>query len=315
MNDAMKKVLILIGKVTVTMIFVLVLIFQIDWHEVWSYVTQMHMGYVTLFGLLYIFGIGISAWKWSLLARHIHFVRPYSFYIKTYLLGTFLNNFFPSFVGGDAYRIVSLGKPESRMTDSAATVIVDRVSGLFVLLFYAIIFLGFWQMQHGFDHVLSLMWYGMIASFVIGCIGIVFVIKGRQTRIVQFVPDIVRKGGRSLLHFCDRRSMTQVFFSSTLFIFVGVMMANYMLFLACDAPITFWQYASVILLTNLIAALPISIGNIGTKEWAYVFLFGFFGLNSSIVIAIVLVSRVIQMLVSLLAVPFFIQEKNFLQKK
>ena len=86
MNDAMKKVLILIGKVTVTMIFVLVLIFQIDWHEVWSYVTQMHMGYVTLFGLLYIFGIGISAWKWSLLARHIHFVRPYSFYIKTYLL-------------------------------------------------------------------------------------------------------------------------------------------------------------------------------------------------------------------------------------
>jgi hypothetical protein len=67
---------------------------------------------------------------------------------------------------------------------------------------------------------------------------------------------------------------------------------------------------SVIFLISIISALPISINNIGLKEWAYITFFGIFGLSSGAVIAVSIISRFIQMAVSFTAMPIYLKSKK-----
>lgn len=99
-------------------------------------------------------------------------------------------------------------------------------------------------------------------------------------------------------------------FYSFLFGFVGLAAANYVLFWALGAEIPILDFLSVIFLISIISSIPISINNIGVKEWAYITFFGFFGLSSSLVVTAALLSRLLQMLVSLLAIPFYLRNKR-----
>lgn len=132
MNNASeyKKKISLIMKLGIAVLLVFLLIDAVNWHEVWQSMVQMQGRYVALFCFFYIGGIVISAWKWSIIARHIGFEHSHFFYVKTYLAGTFLNNFFPSFMGGDTYRTITIGKKSRRMIDATTTVIIDRMTGL-----------------------------------------------------------------------------------------------------------------------------------------------------------------------------------------
>jgi len=87
-------------------------------------------------------------------------------------------------------------------------------------------------------------------------------------------------------------------------------MANFTLFKAIGICLSVEQFMSVIFLSSIIAAVPISMGNIGVKEWAYVFLFGIFGVSASGVVTVVILSRILQMFISLLAIPFYLQDKG-----
>lgn len=298
-------------KLGIAVLLVFLLIDAVNWHEVWQSMVQMQGRYVVLFCFFYIGGIVISAWKWSIIARHIGFEHSHFFYVKTYLAGTFLNNFFPSFIGGDAYRTITIGKKSRRMIDATTTVIMDRMTGLVFLLLYAITFAVMAQIADAATFSLyDSVWYIVIFIITVVCVGVVFARFSRTVFFKKHMPTFVHETVRSFARYSEPRIVSTLFLLSTAFIMCGIIIANYMLFLACDMPVTFTQYIGVILIANVIAAVPISVGNIGTKEWAYILLFGMFGVSSSILVAIVLVSRVVQMCISLIAIPFFFRKKN-----
>lgn len=91
------------------------------------------------------------------------------------------------------------------------------------------------------------------------------------------------------------------------FDFVGIAFSNYILFLALGAEISILNYLSVIFLISIISSLPVSINNIGIKEWAYITFFGVFGLPSSTVVAVAIVGRIVQMLMSFFALPVYLR--------
>jgi uncharacterized membrane protein YbhN (UPF0104 family) len=93
------------------------------------------------------------------------------------------------------------------------------------------------------------------------------------------------------------------------FALLGVAAANYVLFWSLGVKISLLDYLSVIFLISIVSAIPVSINNIGIKEWAYVTFFGFFGVNSAVVIAIAIISRFLQMLFSFFALPIYIKNK------
>ena len=92
--------------------------------------------------------------------------------------------------------------------------------------------------------------------------------------------------------------------------FIGLAGANWVLFLALGVKIGILNYLSVIFLASVVSAMPISINNIGVKEWAYITFFGFFGLSAGAVVSVAITSRIIQMLLSFAAWPIYLKERK-----
>jgi uncharacterized protein (TIRG00374 family) len=300
-------------KFIVAFILVFLLLNKINWSEVWLSLKNINLFFIFLFVSFYFIGIMISAWKWQILARFKNFQRSYFFYFKTYLLGTFLNNFFPSFVGGDAYRIYALGKKEKRLRDSSTTIVVDRISGLIGVIFLATIFgwLNYKIIQEN-----NLIWWLIIFMTIISIsflLGVFFFNSKIVQSTVNFLPKKIKKYLEQLGEFRFKNIFLPTMGYSFVFVLVGIALANFMLFKAFNIQLSFFDFLSVAFLTNIIASVPLSVGNVGIKEWAYIFLFGIFGVSASLAVAIVVLARFLQMLVSFLALPFYLQNKDKLK--
>lgn len=289
------------------------LIQKINWLEIIEYLKNMKIVFIFLFILFYLGGILISAKKWQVLAGFKKFKQPYFFYFKTYLLGTFLNNFLPSFVGGDAYRIHALGRSGKKFKDSSVSVVVDRFSGLIGVVILAAIF-GILNYQ-SIAKTSLISWLvismGIISSlFFLG----VFLFDTKLIqKLLNYLPRKIKLYIKHLGEFKSGKIFLKTMNYSFLFVFVGIALANYMLFLALGIQLSILDFLSVTFLANIIASIPISMGNIGIKEWAYIILFGTFGVSASALVTIVVIARVLQMLISLLVLPVYFQGKEELK--
>ena len=301
-------------KLAVLAVLVFLLLKKVNWLDVWNNFKDVKIGYIVLYVILYLGGVLISARKWQVLAQFKNFSKSYFFYLKTYLLGTFLNNFFPSFVGGDAYRIHSLGRKKKRFKESSVTVVVDRISGLAgVIILSAFFGLLNYKILYNLPFIFWLILVMVVISSI-SLLGVFFFNAKIVQNILGYLPKKIKLYIKQLGEFREKRMFFKTMNYSFLFIMVGIALANYMLFLALGIKLSLFNFLSVTFLANIIASIPVSIGNVGIKEWAYILLFGVFGVSASAAVTIVLIARVLQMLVSLIAIPFYLSNKKELQK-
>lgn len=99
------------------------------------------------------------------------------------------------------------------------------------------------------------------------------------------------------------------------FIFVGLGLSNYVLFLALGDTLPFLPFLGLVFMMALYVSLPISISNIGVKEWAYGILFVLLGVSFETAITVALLSRFLQTGISLFALPFYLSEKTVIPSK
>ena len=302
-------------KILTSSFLVFLLIIKINWVEVWGHISNANIYLIVWYIMFYVLGLIVSARKWQVLARFKQFKNNFLFYFKSYLLGTFLNNFFPSFIGGDTYRVYSLGKPVQKVSESSTTVVVDRISGLVGIMILSVAFA--WMNYEVLISHQIIVWIIITLIVLLICIfaGVLFFGSKFVQYFVKFLPQSIQRYIKQIFAFRHPAIASKALGYSFLFAIVGVAIANYLLFKSIGVCLSVEDYISVIFLSSIIASVPISVGNIGVKEWAYVFLFGIFGVTSNAAVTVVLLSRVLQILVSLIAVPFYLQNKNKLEYK
>jgi uncharacterized protein (TIRG00374 family) len=265
----------------------------------------MRLEYLALYVVLLLLGMLVSAYKWQFLAHTREFKLSLRRSFWLYLTGTFLNNFFPSTIGGDAYRTLRLAEGTGRRMSALSTVFVDRLTGLWASLFLAVIFsLTQWSlfMKYPLWRILVLLsvmglFFSalLIAWYPLRRWGTRLVAPWSETHLGQLVYEctvFVRHG-----------VVLRVLFLAVVFNTLGVALANYILFLSFGAVFSFTQFASVVFFISVISSVPVSINNIGVKEWAYFTFFGFLGVNAEVAITVALVGRFMQMLISFIALP------------
>lgn len=127
-------------KLFVSLAFVAWLIFKIDWQEVLFYISKISFWNILIYVAVLLFGMAISAYKWKILAKFKGFDISLKRSFQLYLAGTFINNLMPSFIGGDTYKAYQIGKDEKRYVSAAASVVVDRITGLIGAMILSVIF-------------------------------------------------------------------------------------------------------------------------------------------------------------------------------
>jgi uncharacterized membrane protein YbhN (UPF0104 family) len=129
--------------------------------------------------------------------------------------------------------------------------------------------------------------------------------------VKKILPEKITCFLKELYSYSDNRKIfKKAIFLGIIFDIIGVAVLNYILFWSLGIRISPLDYLSVVFLISIISAVPISINNIGVKEWAYITFFGIFGVSSGAAIVAAVVSRFLQMLVSFAAFPVYVQSRR-----
>lgn len=100
-----------------------------------------HWGWLA--GALAVYGLsalgGAQQWAWILRAARIDV--PAREIRRLYFIGLFFNNFLPANIGGDAYKIIDLGRRERRPLGVFCATLMDRLVGLGALTALAVLVL------------------------------------------------------------------------------------------------------------------------------------------------------------------------------
>lgn len=115
------------------------LISSIDGNEAWSTLRRASAGWLVVAMAAQIGSKGCWLYRWKELLDSVGQARSTAELARLVLLGLFFNNFLPSSVGGDVARgigLASLGVPRAT---AAASVLADRVVGLFSMALLAVL--------------------------------------------------------------------------------------------------------------------------------------------------------------------------------
>lgn len=299
-------------KLLVSAGFVIWIVFAVKWSEVWFHLTEIKIWGIFAYIAVLLLGFYISSYKWKFLAEVKNFHMPIKEFFKLYITGTFINNFMPSFVAGDAYKAYAIGKKDKRYVTAASTVLADRITGyagatLLAVIFGLLNFKILWENKILFYIDLGLLLF-LASDLVIIAIRKISFTKKLAVRILpEKIIELLKEIG-------SYNNGGAIFWKATvyamIFSLVGVALLNYILFLSLGIKINPLDYLTVIFITTIISALPISINNIGLKEWSYITFFGFFGVSASAVVTIAIISRLLQMFVSFFALPLYLKERE-----
>lgn len=307
-----KKHLKLLLKILVSAGFIVWIIFKVNWEEVFAFLVEIKLWQIALFVCAYLLGILISVHKWSLLAKHKGFDFELKEYFKYYLTGTFINNFMPSFIGGDTFRSWQIGKDKQNYPEAASTVMMDRVTGFVGATVLVIIFaLLNWKVVLE-NNILLIANFLVALSFAFDiAVAKLKKIKSLKNKVKDMLPEKVIHFFRELWGYNNSSNViTKAILWGAIFNLVGVALANYVLFASLGIKISLINYLTVIFLISIVSSIPVSLNNIGIKEWAYMTFFGIFGVSLSAAISVAIISRFIQMLVSFFALPAYLQSRK-----
>lgn len=315
MAAPLRKQLLFFLKLLVSIGFVVWLVWRINWGDVFSRILEIDLPYLVLYIALLLFGIMISARKWQIIAKAKGFSRLYRDFFRAYLTGTFINNFLPSTIGGDAYRALWLGRLDGKLSPAISTAFFDRFTGLWAAMVFGFLF----SLAHFKLVLANPFWLAMnSALFVLLLVDLSFPFV-RKLEIVRRIfvtfPEKIQYLIREIVNYPLHGTVIPALGFSLLFNLVGVGFANLVLFWALGGQVQIFQYLGVIFLVSIVSSIPISINNIGLKEWAYATFFGFLGASVETAVAVAVTSRVIQMLVSFSAIPFYLRSRDLLGRE
>lgn len=303
-----KKNLKFAVKSLVGLALIAMLVFQVDWGKMWEEFSRASIPLLLIATVLYVIGVYLCVHRWWRTAEFKGFTIDFRSARRHYFAGLFLNNFLPSFLGGDAYQSYVLGRPEKRYAAAFSSVMFVRFAGLIVTILLFLIF-GVLAWREVFSQpIFAALGLGLFFFLLVDVL--LFYARRHFHHLYSFLPEKIRNTLNELGGYTDRRFLLDSVLVSAVFAIVGVGLFNMTIFWALGEPVPVLPYLSVVFLISIIQSLPISVNNIGLKEWAYYALLPLIGIQPETALAVALLGRFIQVLVSVSGAPVFFRERK-----
>jgi len=189
-------------------------------------------------------------------------------------LGFFMNNFMPTNVGGDAYKIVYLRRLDGGIPAVTGAVLLDRVSGLTVLVFLASLVLV-WEPSVGLPLIDVLaetnsagrkgyFWLAIVVVFAVTGMVVWCVAKQEVTRFAKRASGFIREVTERLRTMRPGVVARFYILSITYHVCRAITISVFLhAFLVKIGPSTVLICLAV---TAIVSMLPISLGGLGVRE-------------------------------------------------
>ncbi len=310
----MKRFLVLILKIVISVGLVGFFLQKIEWQEIQKAFSSAALEFWLVAVLLFLTSNLLGAFQWRELLRVQEIRLPTSKIVGLYFVGVFFNNFLVSNIGGDAVRVYDLKRLTGQGLAGFAATFLDRFVGLFTLICFSIIAYAF--SPNLWDTVLwmpilflALMLLGvLIFGFSRRMSNLVVRLSGRflPERIAEFLVKI-REG------FLLYRSAHGIILRVAL-LASGVQLSRiavyYSVGLALEQSVPFGYYVVFIPLIAIVASIPITFGGIGLRENMGVLLFGRVGMGDASALALMFLGYLAGILASLAGGILFVARKS-----
>lgn len=241
----------------------------------------------------------VSSFKWYCLIRSQRMRAGFGRVFAYYVVGQFYNLFLPTSVGGDVVRSYELGKFTGNQAKALASVFVERFTGMLTLLFVAIVAVlsQLSRFDQGFV-IFSLIGFtaalGVIAWLLVDMRPYYFCreklivwhsgFSGLFVKLDKLVDAVGAYGG-------DKRPIVIAFLNSLVFYLFAVLNV-FITALVFNGEVYLIDIMIATPIIMLIMNIPLSIGNLGLMEFAYINVLQIMGYSPELGLAIALTMRI-----------------------
>ncbi|MDO9600759.1 MAG: lysylphosphatidylglycerol synthase transmembrane domain-containing protein [Rhodocyclaceae bacterium] len=251
----------------------------------------------------------VSAWRWLIIARHLGLVASARTLLPAYGRGVALNTVLPgATLGGDAYRAVILQKLGNPLLKSAASVALDRLSGLWALCVIA--WLAWLALavvpivsQPGLAPATL---YAHLAGIALA-LGIPFAARALGARL-NLAPQ--RLPARLLRLLSETARLAQLTFVSSAIVQIATIAALWAALHAVTPDVPVLYLTAIAAPVFIVTALPVSVGGYGTREAAMATYWLLAGLPADIAVAGALLHGLAVTLQGALWAPLFLIDRR-----
>jgi uncharacterized protein (TIRG00374 family) len=288
-NKTIKKIAILIAKLSVSTVFFYFLLSKIGIQTIINNIRMLSPGaFIAAVGI-YIAATYLSSRRWNLLIpQDMKTKRLFSLY----MIGSFFNTYMPGIIGGDAVKAYYLSKvlkennstshtPYSSLSIAIASVFMDRYIGFSALLAISIIAFPFGFKYLEVTHVKWVMPMVLVA-FISGSI---IVFKFRLGERVKFISRIYEY---FQIYSRENGVLFKAFLYSVVIQMSGII-AIYILSKGISLNISFLSLVIFVPIIILISFIPVSISGIGLREGSFVIFLGTIGVPSDLAMTLSIV--------------------------
>ena len=261
-------------KLLLTTALLVAVVSYVDLAQVWERIRAVNPLWLLASLICLAIGYVMCGVRWAWIAKGLGIEVSKRRKVKLYFLGMFASLFLPSTIGGDVIRGVLLAKTEGRRgigVSAGASVILDRVNGMYALLLLLTICMLF------FDW--SLTWWVSWLTVVLAAWGGMLFYPIVDRYLVRRLPEKLEKlKSLPLMEPSFQKMWWRSMPVSFLFQML-IVQAHFFLGMAVGLEMSWAAFSIMVGLVALVATLPISLNGFGVREAGYVSFAIYFGAN------------------------------------
>lgn len=279
-----------------------IIVYFIDPASLIVIIGRADISYILIPILAYVLLIFMLGWRWKLVLHFLSVKIQLRDCIVLYFKHNLINQVSPGSLVGDGYRIVHLVKKhKASKVDALSSVIFERMIGLstrfMLLILFSFLFLRMVSIEQILLSAPSNTWFLVAATvFFAAIVGCVFA----YPKVMRLLTNFTR--------FLSSPSLILQAVIITLAAQLLQIVSAFGIVLMLHVPISFFQLAITFIAVELLMMIPVSVNGWGTRELAIIYCFSLFGVEATIATAFSLLSRAVYTAVTLLGVPFFVDE-------
>ena len=313
--EFLRRHLGLIFRTLVSVVLIGWLLRKMDLPDLWPILYTVDVNWLIIGFFCFVPTLLVVSWRWRMLLGvhgvHLRFWRVF----ELTMIGQFFSAFLLGTTGGDVIKIYYVARAvPQRKAAVAFTVIVDRVIGLVALLLFGVI-LSLSQLPlllsksdtKFFTGLFYLFALGGLGGSVLACFG-PFLLRHQALRaFLKRLPFVHR--GTSLFAAYE---VTAHAFGTNLIALIGSIPSHicsiamaYCVFNALHLHGHLLAFCSILIIVNMLIALPVSISGLGLREYLLIVFFALFGIDKEHAFAFSITYFAINVLWSLVSGPFY----------
>lgn len=280
----MKKRIINLLKLIVSLTLIYFLVKKIGLNELWSTVKSINISYLIMAFVFTVLSFMIQVNRLKILIKSQKIEISFRKLLEFNLISNFFGIFLPTVIGGDVVKMAFLGKHSGMKVKSAGIVLMDRIVGT-----YALVTVAFIASIFGRRYLTSQIFGYTLDIFILSFIFLIFL---NLRPLWRFIWKLLLKSGFKFILVIKKFIETLQFYKLndpsfiggfvwSLVFYFSIILSNYFISLSLGLSINVAIFFVFVPLLSLAGMIPISISGLGVRESISVIFFSTLGIPAN----------------------------------